>query len=65
MPSFVMVFKRLFLMFRVRRRIKMFNSHCKNAVIMNISTFELGTKSIEKEFKKRLENHAKINAKKY
>ena len=60
---FVMCFKRFFLMFGVRRRMKMVKIHCKYGGILNISTFELGTKSIEKEFKKPLEDDAKINAK--
>ena len=71
MSSFIMVFKRLFLMFRVRRRLKMLKFYCKNAVIMNISTFELGTQFIGKEFKndlkmmvnstqKSIKNHFKI-----
>ena len=49
-------------MFGVRRRMKMFKVLSKYGGILNISTFELGIKSIEKEFKKLLENDANMYA---
>ena len=52
-------------MFGVHRRMKMVKIHNRYGGILNISTFELGTKSIEKEFKTRFENDAKINANKH
>ena len=54
MSRFDFFFYILFLDLRSSSSIKKFNIYHKNAVILNISTFELGTKSIQKELKNRL-----------
>ena len=45
-----LIFAAFFLTCGVRRQLNMLKKHCKNEVILNISTFELGSKCIEKEF---------------